>query len=108
VTRVSSSLRRAPGAFLGLLASAVGLASVIVAAILVLYIVLVGFKANPANVIVRDVRHVARPLAWDFKNLFTPHSYPLRVLVNYGIAALVYLAAGRLIVRILRVGGGSG
>jgi hypothetical protein len=99
-----SMLRRAPGRMLGIIASLVGLVSVVAALILVVYIVLVIFKANPRNVIVRDVRHIARPLAWVFKDLFTPKSPRVRVLVNYGIAAIVYLAAGRLIVRVLRVG----
>lgn len=103
----TSSLTRAPAKLLGLLATLVGLASVIAAAILVLYIVLFEFHANPRNVIVRDVRHIARPLAWVFKDLFTPKSPRLRVLVNYGIAAIVYLLAGRLIVRILRMGGAA-
>jgi hypothetical protein len=101
------SLRRAPAKLLGLLATLVGLASVVAAVILVLYIVLVVFKANPRNVIVRDIRHVARPLAWVFKDLFTPKSYRLRVLVNYGIAAIVYLLVGRLIVRVLNLGGAA-
>jgi hypothetical protein len=99
-----SMLRRAPGKLLGLIASVVGLVSVVVALILVLYIVLVVFKANPKNVIVHDIKDIARPLAWVFKNLFTPKSPRVRVLVNYGIAAIVYLAVGRLIVRVLRVG----
>lgn len=102
-----SSLSRAPGKLLGLLASLVGLASVVAALILVLYIVVVVFKANPANVIVRDVKDVARPLAWVFRDLFTPKSERLRVLVNYGIAAIVYLLVGRLIVRVLRFGGAA-
>ncbi len=103
----SMSLRRAPAKLLGLLATLVGLASVVAAAILVLYIVLVVFKANPRNVIVRDIREIARPLAWVFKDLFTPKSYRLRVLVNYGIAAIVYLLVGRLIVRVLNLGGAA-
>jgi hypothetical protein len=99
-----SLLRRAPGRALGIIASLVGLASVVAALILVLYIVLIVFKANPKNVIVHDVKDVARPLAWIFRDLFTPKSLRVRVLVNYGIAAIVYLVAGRLIVRVLRVG----
>jgi hypothetical protein len=103
----SSTLRRAPGMLLGTLASLVSLASVVAALILVLYIVLIEFKANPHNVIVRDVKDIARPLAWVFKDLFTPKSLRLRVLVNYGIAAIVYLLAGRLIVRVLRLAGAA-
>jgi hypothetical protein len=99
-----SSLRRAPGKLLGLIASLVGLVSVVVALVLVLYIVLVVFKANPKNVIVHDIKDFARPLAWVFKDLFTPKSPRVRVLVNYGIAAIVYLVVGRLIARVIRVG----
>jgi hypothetical protein len=93
---MSPSLRRAPGRALGVIASLVGLASVVAAVILVLYIVLIVFKANPKNVIVHDVKDIARPLAWIFKDLFTPKSLRVRVLVNYGIAAIVYLVARRL------------
>jgi hypothetical protein len=99
----TSLLRRAPGKLLGLIASLVGLVSVVVALVLIGYIVLVVFKANPKNVLVRDIKDIARPLAWIFKDLFTPKSPRVRVLVNYGIAAIVYLAAGRLVVRVLRV-----
>jgi hypothetical protein len=99
-----SSLRRAPGKLLSLIASLVGLVSLVVALILVLYIVLVVFKANPKNVIVHDIKDIARPLAWVFKDLFTPKSPRVRVLVNYGIAAIVYLVVGRLIARVIRVG----
>jgi hypothetical protein len=99
-----SLLRRAPGRMLGIIATLVGLASVVAALILVLYIVLIVFKANPRNVIVHDIKDIARPLAWVFRDLFTPKSPRLRVLVNFGIAAIVYLTVGRLIVRVLRVG----
>jgi hypothetical protein len=86
------------------LARLVVVASSLAALILVAYILLVIFKANPGNDIVRYVGDVARPLAWTFKGLFTPRTLRVRVTVNFGLAAVVYLVVGRVIARLLRIG----
>lgn len=75
----------------------------IVAAIIGLWILLYVLDANPANDLVVVVENTARWLAgWSY-DLFTLDTDWLRVLVNYGIAAVVYLAVGHgLAVRLRR------
>jgi hypothetical protein len=82
-------------------------AGTIAATILVIYILLVVFKATPSNDVVKGFRHVATPLAWIFKGLFTPHNPRAKVAVNYGVAAVVYFAVARIVVRVLGVGTGD-
>jgi len=85
-----------------LLGTAVTLASCLAALFLIVEILLVVFKASPTNEVARFFHYVAVPIAWIFKGLFTPKSTRLRVAVNYGLAAVVYLVAGRIVVRILK------
>ena len=72
-----------------------------VAAVLVLGIVLVVLEANPNNDIVEAVRDAARFLAGPFDGLFTLDSNKAEKAVNWGIAAVVWYAVGRLIARLL-------
>lgn len=74
----------------------------VVAAILVLKIVFVLFDANESNAIVEFVDGLAGTLAWVFKDLFVPDSQLLQTVVNYGIAAIVYFAAGSFLGSLLR------
>jgi hypothetical protein len=83
------------------LARAVILAATVVAAILVLGIVLVVLEANPSNDIVQAVRDAARFLAGPFDGLFTFERNKVEIAVNWGIAAVVWYALGRLIARLL-------
>ena len=89
--------------FFNVLATLVVIASVVAALFLILFIILVAFGANPHNEVVHFISYVARHLVWVFRDLFTPKSLKVRVLVNYGIAAIVYLVAGLLIARVLRL-----
>lgn len=75
----------------------------IVAAIIGLWILLYVLDANPGNDLVVVVQDAARWLAgWSY-DLFTIDTDWVRVLVNYGIAAVVYLAIGHgLAVRLRR------
>jgi hypothetical protein len=82
------------------LARLVMLAAGVVAAILVIAILLIVLKANPHNGIVSTLRDWGRWLAGPFRDLFKPHGN-WRYVVNWGLAALVYLFAGRLIARLL-------
>lgn len=82
-------------------ASIIWLIAVIAAVILVVYIFMVLFEANPRNDLVDFFGDFASNLAWVFKDLFNFESQKTEVLVNYGIAALVYLAVGRAIARAL-------
>jgi hypothetical protein len=74
-----------------------------VAGVIAAGIVLVVLDANRSNDVVHAVLDAARFLAGPFKDLFTLDHHKAEVAVNYGIAAVVYLAAGSLIARVLRV-----
>jgi hypothetical protein len=73
----------------------------VVAAILALHIVFVLVSANGGNAIVSWVAHAADTLSWVFKDLFTPSNQDVRTLLNYGVPALVYLALGNLVARLV-------
>ncbi|MFI5607188.1 hypothetical protein [Amycolatopsis sp. NPDC051903] len=77
------------------------------AAILVLHVIFVVGEANPANGIVSFVRNWADWLSLGFKDLFTPSDAKLRVLVNYGIAAIFWLVVSAIVAKILRRVGGA-
>ncbi len=85
----------------GLLARAVQLVVAVVVVIIVAGILLVVLKANPGNSIVSDVHDWARSLAGPFDGLFSFHNAHAAIAVNWGIAAVVYLLIGGLIVRLL-------
>lgn len=72
------------------------------AVILGLWIVLYILKANPANGLVDWVHRAADWLAGWSRDMFTPAAGWLRTLVNYGIPAVVYLAAGHAVARRIR------
>ncbi len=82
-------------------------AAAILAGILVLHIVFVLFKATPTNGIVKHVNSYAHDIAGPFRTMFAFKSkgkpnIKLTETVNYGIAALVYLAGGRVLASLLR------
>lgn len=76
-------------------------AAIVIAVILVAHIVFFIVGANPANDIVRTDADWAGWFATWFENLFTPHSANLNVLLNFGLATLVYLAVGGVLRRVL-------
>lgn len=85
-----------------LLAGLVRLVCGLAALILVAHVVLTMGDANPDNGITTFVAGWADRLAPGFRDLFTPDDASLRVLVNYGTAALVWLVLGAIITRVLR------
>lgn len=87
---------------LGALAGLVRWAGLIVVVILVVRVLLTVGGANPHNGITSFVTTWSDPLAWGFKNLFTPSDPKLLVLVNYGLAALCWLIVSSILARILR------
>lgn len=97
-----SGLTEARGKIGGVLAAVVRWAGLIVAVILVLRVVLTVGGANPNNGITGFVTAWSDPLAWGFKDLFTPSDGKLRVLVNYGVAAIFWLIISSVLVRIIR------
>ncbi len=66
----------------------------VAAAILVLWILLFLLDANQANVFVDLVEGVAGFLAGWSQDIFTMGGENLRVLLNYGLPALIYLGVG--------------
>ncbi len=75
----------------------VELAAIVIAAINVLHIIFVLVSANGGNAIVSTDTDWASTLAAWFRDLFTPSNAKLAVVVNYGLAALFYLAVGRIV-----------
>ena len=85
----------------GLLARVVRLVVSAVVLIIVAGILLAVLKANPTNAIVSDVHGWARSLAGPFDGIFSFHNPRVAIAVNWGIAAVVYLFVGELIVRLI-------
>ena len=83
------------------LARAVILLTSALALVLILGIVLTLLEANRSNDLVQAVRDVAGVLAGPFDDLFTLDSNKAERAVNWGIAAVVWLALGRLVARLM-------
>ncbi|KAB1149453.1 hypothetical protein F7R91_06840 [Streptomyces luteolifulvus] len=64
------------------------------AGVLVLWILLFLLDANQANVFVNFVEGMADWLAWWSQDIFTMDTEGLRVLLNYGLPAIMYLLIG--------------
>jgi hypothetical protein len=86
----------------GIAAGIVSWAGLALAVVLVVHVVLTVGGANPDNVITSTVKAVAEPFALAFKDLFTPSDAKLRVLVNFGLAALFWLAVRAIVVKLVR------
>lgn len=93
-TRTRFYHRRAPG-------DLVFLATVIIAVIIIAHIVFVLLNANGGNDIVSTTDDWATWFSTWFLNLFTPSSPKLNVVLNYGLAALCYLALGGVLRRLV-------
>ena len=83
-------------------ANLVGIAAMIICVLLALHIAFVVFSANGDNAIVSAVNRWADWFAWRFHDIFVPKDERVGVLVNYGIAAVVYLIAGRVASGLIR------
>jgi hypothetical protein len=59
-----------------------------------LWILLYLLEANQANVFVEFVEDTADWLAWWSQDIFTMDTEGLRVLLNYGLPAVIYLLIG--------------
>lgn len=86
----------------GVLADLVRWIGLIFAVVLVVHVLLTVGGANPANSITVFFADAADPLALAFKSLFTPENAELRVLVNYGLAALFWLIVSSVVARLIR------
>ena len=85
-----------------LLATAVLTAGVLAALALALGAVLVGLSANTENTVVGGILDLARWLDGPFADVFVFDSRVKQTLVNWAIAAGVYLVAARVVERLLR------
>jgi hypothetical protein len=83
-------------------ATLVRIIAMIICVLLALHIAFVVFTANHDNSIVRAVNGWADWFAWRFRDMFVPKDQRVGVLVNYGIAAVVYLIAGRVAAGLIR------
>lgn len=86
----------------GVLAGVVRWAGLIFALVLVVHVLLTVGHANPDNGITEFFSGAADPLALAFRTLFTPDNAELRVLVNYGLAALFWLVVSSVLSRLIR------
>src|ERR687896_692660 len=55
--------------------------------------------------IVKTINSWAGTLAWNFKDIFTPADPKAAAFVNYGLAAAIYLIAGRVLAAMIRRAG---
>jgi hypothetical protein len=83
-------------------ASVVMTIATIIAGIIILGIVLVLVGANMNNDIVDFVMDIGRFFAGPFGDLIPQDNQRANYVVNWGIAALVYLIVGAIIARIIR------
>lgn len=84
------------------LATAVFTVAVLAALVLALGATLVALEANQGNVIVAGILDLAHQLEGPFADIFTFDSYVKQILINWGIAAVVFLVVGRVLERVLR------
>ena len=89
------------GGGLSALAGIVSLVVWFIVGVLLLGIVLVFFKANPANGIVDFILDAGSFFAGPFDDIFSPGGHRLNVAVNWGLAALVYAIVGGMISSLL-------
>lgn len=72
------------------------------AVVLVAHIVMVLGEANPANGVASFVRGFSSSVSLGFDDLFTPADMKVQVLLNYGFAAIVWLAFGAVVTTLFR------
>ena len=83
------------------LARAVILLTSAIALVLVAAILLVVLEANRSNDLVQFMRDAAAVLSGPLNGLFTMDSNKAEKAVNWGLAAVVWIALGRLVARLL-------
>lgn len=99
LTSVGSGVRK----LRNLIASLIWLAAVLAAAVLALGALFTALdQTNQSNEIVRWILERGHDLVGPFKDLFRLETAKNTLLVNWGIAALVYLIAGKIVEKIIR------
>ncbi|WP_214326451.1 hypothetical protein [Nonomuraea sediminis] len=97
-----SPARSAWGTTVTFLVWAVRVATRLAALVLVLYAVFTVFKANPANVWYQFVESLAGWLSLGLANLFQLADVRWTTLVDYGLAAIVWLIIGSVVASLIR------
>jgi hypothetical protein len=85
-----------------LLASLLRTVGLLIVAVLVVFIVLTLLDANFANSAAATVRDLADNLDLGLSNLFLPADPKIRVLLNYGVAAIIWYVITSAVVRLIR------
>jgi hypothetical protein len=75
--------------------------AIAVAVVIVIGIILRVVSANPHNAIVSDVHDAGNWLVGPFHNVFSVKDGKLEMGLNWGLAALVYLAVGSFLAGLL-------
>lgn len=92
--------RRGDGA--STVASIVWVVVGLVVTIFALHVLFVVLDANQGNGFVSTVYTLAKTFVLGMGDVFTPEDAVLGVVMNYGLAALVYLVIGHLVIKALR------
>jgi hypothetical protein len=74
----------------------------LIVTVLVVHIVLTLLDANPENGLTTLIRDMADTFNLGLSNLFLPEDPKLRVVLNYGTAALIWFAITTVVVRLVR------
>jgi hypothetical protein len=85
-----------------IIANMIHVVTALIALVFVLHIVFSLFGANQNSGTVAFVYGAAKIFVFGFGDVFTPSDAKIGLIVNYGLAAIVYLVVGRLIYRTLR------
>ena len=75
--------------------------AVAVAVVIVVGIILRVVSANPHNAIVSDIHDAGNWLVGPFHSVFSVKDSKLELGLNWGLAALVYVAVGHLLARLV-------
>lgn len=79
----------------------------IIVAIIVVAIILRLLDANPGNVIVRDIHDAGAALVGPFANIFSVSGPKVHMLLNWGLAALIYSVVGGFLASFVARGAAS-
>lgn len=74
----------------------------VIASVFVLHILFVVLHANQSNDFVSFIYSTAKVFVLGLGDVFTPSDATAGVVLNYGLAALVYLVIGQLVIKMLR------
>jgi hypothetical protein len=86
----------------GIVCTVVNVLCGLFAVVLVAHVVMVLGEANPANGVASFVRGFSSAVSLGFDDLFTPADAKFQVLLNYGFAAVVWLAFRWVVTTLVR------